>query len=369
MIVKIKSGLLADAIAWKFVKGWLVLLMVWLTLPPFSENVSGCVECGPKTVLPGRIRAVQLMPVTVEFIGRAVSVHVKPGQVVAEGELLAELESPDLVERLDRARRRLAFASSRLRDKPQTAALLWREQQQSAVQQSQDARSRLALYSLDAVESGYARSQKEVANLAKLVQQHLATAHDLETARRQFDVDLATLENAKRTKTRLEQEARAAASQLKMVMIQKATTEPKADPSAQLEYEDARTTYELAERQLKALRVLAPGKGTVLTVSVQPGALAGGWAPLFQMADLQNLQVEVPVTARLAAMIHGRSPVKIVIPGDPPQAVTAAVGDIQLVPDQLERSHVVRIIMPNPQPGSILIGMECTVEFAHGGPV
>ena len=87
------------------------------------------------------------------------------------------------------------------------------------------------------------------------------------------------------------------------------------------------------------------------------------------MADLQNLEVEVPVTARLAAMIHGGSPVKIVIPGDPPQALTAAVGDVQLVPDQLERSHVVRIVMPNPQPGSILIGMECTVEFAHGGTV
>ena len=369
MTVKIKSGLLADAIAWKFVKGWLVLLMVWLTLPPFAEKVSAKVESGLKTVLPGRIGAIQLMPVTVEFIGRAVSVHVKPGQVVAEGELLAELESPELVERLDRAKRRLAFASSRLRHKPQTAALLWREQQQGAVQQSQDARSRLAAYSLDGAESGYARSQREVANITKLVQQHLATTQDLEAARRQLDVDLATLDNAKRTKTRLEHEARAAASQLKMVMIQKASAEPAADPSAQLEYEDAKTAYELAERQLKSLRVLAPAKATVLTVSVQPGALAGGWAPLFQLADLQNLQVEVPVTARLAAMIKSRSPVKIVIPGDPPQALSAAVGDIQLVPDQLERSHVVRIVMPNPQPGSILIGMECTVEFAHGGTV
>ncbi|MCX6608562.1 MAG: efflux RND transporter periplasmic adaptor subunit [Acidobacteria bacterium] len=367
MKVKIKSGLFTDAIAWKFVKGWLLLVMVWLTLPPFPEKVSGRFEGGSKTVLAGHIRAVQLVPVTVEFVGRAVSVRVKPGQVVAEGELLAELESPEVVERLDRARRRLAFATSRLRSKPQTAALLWREQQQSTVQQHQEAQSRLAAYSLDVVEANYARSQREVTTISNLVQQHLATVQDLEAARRQLDVDLATLENAKRTKTRLEHETRAAASQLKMVMIQKANGEPAVDPAAELEYEDATTAVETAERQFKALRVVAPVSGTVLTVSVQPGEAAGGWAPLFQMADLQKLQIEVPVTARLAGMIRGGSPVNVVIPGDPPQAVPASVKDIQLVPDQLERSHVVRIVVPNPQPGSILIGMECTVEFAHGG--
>ena len=95
---------------------------------------------------------------------------------------------------------------------------------------------------------------------------------------------------------------------------------------------------------------------------------AGGWAPLFLIADPNGLQVEVPVTSRLARMIHAGTPVSVVIPGDPPQEVSAKVADLQLVPDQAQQSHIVRIPIPNAGARIILIGMDCTVEFPHGGP-
>ena len=359
-----------ESLAWKAVKGWVVLLLVWLTLPPIASKVSGRGENDLKTVLTGTIRAGQISPITLDFTARTVSVAVKPGDVVEAGQLMAVLESAEVDDRLARARRRLELASARTDVRPNSSSqLLSQEQRRSAEQQRQEAQIRLSAYTTDSVEAGYARAEKEFASMTRLVQHHLATAQDLEIARKQLDMELLNVNNARNTVTRLKHELNNADSQLRMVLLQKDVAEPSQNSSAQLEYEDAKNALESVERQKKALNVVAPAAGTVLTVAVQPGSEAGGWAPLFRIAELSNLMVEVPVTSRVAQLIHIGNAVKVVLPGDPPQEISSHVQDLQLVPDQLQQSHVVRISIPNPSRKFVMIGMECAVEFRHGGTV
>jgi len=369
MKVKIVGGSKVEAMAWGAVKAYVVLLMVWLVMSPISQTMAGRVNGGLTTVLPGRIRATKITPVTMEFTAQAVSVAVKAGQAVEAGQLLAVLESPEVNARLERAQTRFDLAGQRLNARPDTARRLWQEQHRSAEQRLQEARVRQGGFSTQAAEVALARAEKDAASLARMVTQKLATAQDLELAHKQVESEQANLNNARNTLTRLKQDVSAADSQLRMVMIQKDIPDPSTDPAFRLDYEDARTALDAADRQKTALRLLAPHAGTVLSVSVEVGAQAGGWAPLFLIADLKTLRVEVPVTARVAQMIKAGAPVSIAIPGDPPWEVQARVGELQMVPDQLQHSHLVRIPISNAGGSSILVGMECAVSFPHGGIV
>ncbi len=261
------------------------------------------------------------------------------------------------------------MAAARLKPLPNTPLLLWQEQFRSATQQSQEARVRLTSFNPEQAEAVYARAVKEVATMKSVVQQRLATAQDLDAAIKQLDMAEANLEQARNTRTRLQHEVRAADSQLRIAQLQKPQSTTLADSSAQLEYDEALRGLELAQRKKRALRVVAPQAGTILTVSIEPGSEAGGWAPMFQIADLTTLQVEVPVTSRLAQMIPVGTPVDVVIPGDPPKTVPASVGILQLVPDQRQSSHIVRIPVRNPGLNFVALGLECSVEFYHGGKV
>ena len=372
MRVKIVGTKEAEAIAWGSVKAFMVLLMIWLVLPPIAQGVAARASSrgsGNATTLPGRIRAAKILHVTVDFSARAVSVAVKAGDRVEAGQLLAVLESPEVSDRLENAQRRFQLAEQRLHAPNQgVSKLLWQEQHRNSLLRKQEAQTRIDEYSIAAAQSSVDRAEKELAAMTKMVQQRLATAQELESARRQFEIEQANFANAKNSLVRLKQELSAADSQLKMVLIQKDNSDSTVNPSARLDYEDARTAMEAAARQHAALRVVAPQAGTIVAMSVEAGAIAGGWAPLFQISDLNNLQVEVPVTARVAQMIRTGSRVRIVIPGDPPREMEAQVGDLQLVPDQLELSHVVRIPIASNGGSSILVGMECAVEFPHGGP-
>ena len=149
MRTKANSTKWAESLAWKAVKGWVVLLLVWLTLPPIASKVSGRGENDLKTVLTGTIRAGQISPITLDFTARTISVAVKPGDVVEAGQLMAVLESAEVDDRLARARRRLELASARTDVRlNRPSQLLSQEQRRSAEQQRQEAQIRLAAYTL-----------------------------------------------------------------------------------------------------------------------------------------------------------------------------------------------------------------------------
>lgn len=369
MKVKIVNDGNMDSISWTVVKVFVALVAFSLVLPPVSRGWSNRYENGLKTVLPARIRAAQINTLSLEFTANATAVSVRPGDQVVAGQILAEFESSEVRQMLDRAELRMALATERMKPAAKRKSPLLDEQYEGAVMARDAARARMNHYSLDAYEASYDHAMREVANLTKLVEQHLATAQDLEGARQQEAMDLRNLRAAKENRLRLKQEADAADSQLRMAKIQR-DERPDSDApstSARLDFEDAQMALRAAQEKLASLHLRAPRAGTVLQVSVEPGARVIGGVPIFQLADLSTLVVEVPVTGKMAQEIERGSKVKIAMPTDPPMELNAKVSEVLLVPDHLQQSHVVRIVIPNPAPATILVGMEGVVEFPHGG--
>ena len=367
MKVRIVNDGNLENLSWTVVKIFVALVAFSLVLPPISRGWSNRYESGLKTVLPARIRAAQVNTISLEFSAEAVSVRVKAGDRVVAGELLATFDSSEVRQLLERAQLRMNLVKERMKPAKKQLSPLLQEQYRGALMTRDAAMSRLNNFSLAASEASYARAKREVANLANLVKQQLATAQDLEMARKQEELELRNLYAAKENQLRLKQEADAADSQLRMARIQR-DEQPASNPlSARLDFEDAQLSLQSAREKLASLQVRAPKAGTVLRVLAEVGAKAMGGSPLFQLADLSTLVVEVPVTVRMAQGIERGSKVKVAVPTDPPVEVNATVSEILLVPDQLQQSHVVRIIIANPAPATILVGMEGVVEFPHGG--
>ena len=317
-------------------------------------------------MLPARLRAAQVNTISLDLPANAVTVLVKPGDQVTAGQLLAEFDSAEIRQMIERAELRMAIAKARMKPAPKRKSPLLEEQYRGALMAREAAKNRLGTYSTDAVEAAYVRAKREVASLGKLVEQHLATAQDLEAARKQEEMELRNVRAAKENQLRLKQEAESADSQLRMAKIQR-DEQPFSDSgTSHLDFEDAQLSLQAAREKLDSLQVRAPRAGTVLQVSVEAGAKVFGGAPLFQIADLRTLIVEVPVTGKMAQEIERGSKVKVALPTDPPVELMAKVSEVLLVPDQLQQSHVVRIVIPNPTPATILVGMEGAVEFPHG---
>ena len=367
MKVRIVNDSNIESLSWTVVKIFVALVVFSLVLPPVSRGWSSRYESGLKTVLPARIRAAQITSISLDFSAQAVSVRVKAGDRVVAGQLLAEFDSAEVRQMLDHAEMRLRLAKARMKPTTGRSSPLLDEQYRGALMTLEASKTRLNHFSLEVSEQAYARTKREVANLTKLVEQHLATVQDLEMARKQEEMDLQSLRAAKENQMRLKQEADAADSQLTMAKIQRDEQPVSDSGSARLDYEDARMAVQSAHARLSGLQVRAGRAATVLQVAVEEGAKVMGGAPIFQLADLSTLVVDVPVTVKMAQEIERGTKVKVAVPTDPPVELQARVSEVLLVPDQLQQSHVVRIVIPNPAPDKILVGMEGAVEFPHGG--
>lgn len=368
MKVKIVNDANFEAVSWSVVKIFVALVAFSLVLPPVSRGWAKRNQSGLKTVLPARIRAARLDTLSLDFTANAVSVRVKPGDRVSAGQLLAVFDSAEIRQMADRAEMRMALVKEHSKPAQKEISPLLEEQYRGAVAVRDSANERMNNYSLDVFEASYARAKSEVANLTKLVEQHLATAQDLAAARQQEAMEFRTSRAARENLSRLKQEAEAADSQLRMARMQQSERRESPSYSSRLDYEDAEFALQAAQQKLASLQVLAPRAGTVLQVSVEAGERVQGGAPIFQLADLSTLIVEVPVTGKMAQEIERGSKVKVAMPTDPPIELNAKVSEVLMVPDQLQQSHVVRIVISNPAPATILVGMEGVVEFPHGGP-
>ena len=108
-------------------------------------------------------------------------------------------------------------------------------------------------------------------------------------------------------------------------------------------------------------------RGTVLSALVAPGECVAAGATLFQMGDVAELSVEVPVDAEIARNVAKGDRVTVRLPTHPPTQIEAAVSSVVLAPGEDTRSYVVRVLIPNPDPRTILAGLEGAVAFRHMG--
>ena len=134
-----------------------------------------------------------------------------------------------------------------------------------------------------------------------------------------------------------------------------------------LEGRDWNLIFAKFSEQSKKLRVIAQRPGTVLSAPLAAGDRVTSGAVLFQIGDLSELSVEVPVGGRIARQIHKGDKVLVRLPMDPPRQVEASVSTVLLAPGQDPHSYVVRVVIANPDSSVILAGLEGEVVFRHSG--
>jgi len=357
-----------ERFGWSAVKGLFVLLILSLIVNPISKGRSDRQAGRSETVLPAEIRAGDLFPVAAETGGRVAEVLVQAGQKVAAGELLATIQSEELDRQIERARARLEINERRLRESGSTqsnsARTRWLDEQyRAARRQVEVARQRLESFSDAEAQQAVQEARRKTGQIAALVAQKLATAQELEDARRSEQNEIRALAARGEQAGRLRQELEAAESHARLAKLQTESAGGVDSEAIQFDHDDAAGALEALEARRKTLRLVARGQGTVTRVEAAPGVTVGAGAVLFQIADTSRLHFDTLVPASVARQIRPGQTVNVRLPLDPPQEMSAPVAKVLLQPEQ--QSYVIRVTIPNPAPHQILVGLQGAIGLPH----
>jgi multidrug resistance efflux pump len=134
---------------------------------------------------------------------------------------------------------------------------------------------------------------------------------------------------------------------------------------ARVQYDNAVSEWKSVLQRLGNLHITARHDGTVLSVAPVRGEWIHSGAAIAQLADLSMLSMEVPVNGTVARLVKPGEMVLVRLPTDPPREVEAPVNSVLLQRGDGEYSYVVQVKLPNPDPGTILAGLEGAVVFRH----
>jgi multidrug efflux pump subunit AcrA (membrane-fusion protein) len=335
------------------------------TTPLYSGN-SAPRFSGHGTVLPAKLAATGQSTLFADMQAQVASVLVAPGDMVNAGQVIARLESPEITVGAEMAEKQYERARQRLStlQKSTTGGIL-REEYLAATRRVEAARERASEFNLPQHEQAYTRAKARAAEMQVLLKQGLATSAEASQSLRDEESFAQVLASARQQWSQLKRDVEEAEAQLRIVKMR---LEQGADAELALvhkEFERATIDSELAVRRLASLEVVAPRKGTVLAVNVAPGDRVIAGSPLFQLSDLAKLDVEVSVSARVAREIKVGNAVKVRLPTEPPREIDASVARVLLVPDAQSQGYQVKISIPNPDPETILAGLDCAVVFPH----
>ncbi|MCA9246080.1 MAG: HlyD family efflux transporter periplasmic adaptor subunit [Planctomycetales bacterium] len=247
--------------------------------------------------------------------GRVKEVYVVEGQQVEPEDLLVELEPFDLAERLAEAQARAQAAEAEL---ARLEAGFRREEilQGEAYALQLDAQLELLRAGPREQTIGAAEARLDAARSeARLAEQNFRRAQEVfeRGAATQEEMDRATEQNTRaaamvvvREQELAElqagsrpEEIRAAEAALEQAKQQLALTrdgfrEEEVD-AARAARDAAKAAVEVVRKQMEELRVVAPNRGTVEAVDLQPGDLVAAGAPVLSLMDRERLWVRAYV--------------------------------------------------------------------------
>ena len=286
MTVRIKStGTRTRHVVFAVLSLFIAILVIYsfVSKTGASAHIATEVERAPQVTRPepvvlaspGRIEGLSdLVGVGAAVDGVVQTIHVKEGEQVPQGALLAELECNDLESSL-------RVAKSELDSLEQARVRLLRgsrdEERQAAVQKTAAAKAVMD------------QAEVQLDRMEKLREAAAVSKQAYDEARRDYDVAKANFEQAKRNEDLVnagplgEEVARA-----------------DADVNA------AQNRIKLAEDKLSKCMVRAPISGTVLRVHLREGESFSTFAPrpLFSIADISGRRVRAEVDERDVGSVH-----------------------------------------------------------------
>jgi multidrug resistance efflux pump len=350
----------------KFVIGGVVVAGVGIAIStPVSHAVQVKTDQSLATILPASIQPHTLATINSQFPGYVASIDVTPGTEVKAGTPLLALVNPEFELEYERAKSHFEAVQQKLatiRDSDsgntdnQTEA-------ESARRALNAAKERLAMVSLDGAQEACDKANTRVKELQQLVRRQLATDIELEEATRDADAALRNLRAEREHLSRLKEEVEVAQARVDRARRSESS---KADTAnLRIELREAAEALRIASERRTSQKIVSTVSGTVLRVMVNAGDEIPSGIPLLQIAQLDRLDFDVPVGAELAKRIRTGDKVKVRVPTEPPELVSAPISAITLIPAREQSAYTVRITMQNPSPSTVLVGLTGEVEFPH----
>lgn len=323
----------------------------------------------------GQLVAVNpVLPLGFEAGGRVLTVNVRPGDVVAAGDVIATLDDGALQDGVTSAELQVALAENSLAQAQAALddllnwevdefAVALAEANLAAAQanlenaQNQDAAAGNSLTSaavaigqaeraLAQAQEAYDRAHDPARDWELndpfradfLKAERDATANqltfaqeNLQVARAQYSVAAAGLNND----SALSAQVSVASAQQALDQAQRGPTEADIAAAelrveqAQLSLEQSQFNLAQAQESLAQAQLLAPWAGTVLSVEVAPGAFVGAGSPVITLLDTANLQFHTNnLSERDLAQVQPGQPAEITLKSYPDRPISGSVAGI-----------------------------------------
>jgi membrane fusion protein (multidrug efflux system) len=351
---------------------WLLALLLVIVAfvarssPALSHAVQARFGAAGQTVLPAKIEPVAQFEIAAEYGGTVQQVQLAAGSLVQSGSTLMVLENAELAAEALAASRRLEVAALRLRmaNSKNRPGAVEREYSQIALQDHAAAVDRFNNHSLVAAERAASNSRKRAAEVRGLAGQGLATASEVENAQVAEAAASRDLDAAREHRSRLKQEVAQAESRLRLVQMQSPEGQgPLANYRS--EYEEAQAAVTVTQERMNRLRISAPGEGTIIELHVREGERVSPGRRLARIADLASITVSAPVSAQVAQSVSPGQRVRVRLPLDPPREIEARLSEVTRVPDVVHQTYFIRVVVRNPEPSSVLVGLEAEMQIDH----
>jgi multidrug resistance efflux pump len=336
------------------------LALVLAISDPLSRAISIRTHGSAATVFPATIRPHRITAISSEFPGHVAESYIAVGKTVKVNDSLIVLSNPDLDLEYERAKVHLDVVMRRLNglSGPQE-----RPEMSRVERELEAAKERLSQFSLETIQSNYDKAAAHQQEIQKLVDQGLATAAELEEARRTAAYALRDLQSEREHLSRLQEQADVAA--LSVGNEQRLFQAPRSAEHLNLamELQEAQAAFRVASHRRDSQRIIATSSGTILKVMVNVGDQIPSGVPLVQIGQMDQIDFSVPVDPLVARSLRVGQRVKVRIPTEPPEQISAPIASISLAPSQEQSAYTVIITVLNPAPYDLLAGLAAEVEF------
>ena len=290
--------------------------------------------------LPATVQAYQATELFARASGYLKAWHVEIGSSVKAGQVLAEIETPELDQELAQAAASLKQGQA---------------EHQQAIAELEEAKSELALAEANVakVQANLDFAITQVNRYTNLVSAQTISREEYDGALRDRDARNAELASAKadvqRRKTNLDTRQAIIGSRHAVVRNREANVQRLRDL----------TGFQ---------KVVAPFNGVITRRSAEVGMLvtAGsntGTLPLFSLAQVDTLRVQAAVPQSSALKIKPGDQAQVLVPEKPGQVLTAKVTRTAGAVEPVSRSLLVEVELPNPDT-QLLPGIYAQVRFA-----
>lgn len=255
--------------------------------PPFLLPATLCrVEGGelrPRALLTGTVRAARRAELAFEVSGTVRELLVEEAGTVAAGQPLA---------RLDRVDEELAL------DSAEKAMLLARREQDLLVAGERPEEKRRLAAVLDSAKAEEELARSEVARGAQLLESRVISESE---------------QDKRVSEQRVAEKRRVAAEESLARAMAGTRAEDLAIAAARVAEAEARVAT--ARHELEKSELLAPWAGRVLRRFVSPGDYVDNGQAVYELVDLDHLEIHVDVPGRLAERLGGTTRARVRLPG------------------------------------------------------